>query len=140
MMNHRDIKTQRRSGFVLLASVLSLCLCVSVVHSQSQSRTIETLNQMIDALGGQTFIDVDDIHTTGRYFAFTRGELSGSDLFVDYIKFPDSERTELGTAKNKAITINHGKEGMKVEGKKDPADQTPGEIAEFTKGFKTSFD
>jgi hypothetical protein len=111
-----------------------------VVYAQSQSRTIETLNQMIDALGGQTFIDVDDIHTTGRYFAFTRGELSGSDLFIDYIKFPDMERTELGIGKNKAITINHGKEGMKVEGKKDPADQTPGEVAEFRKGFQTSLD
>jgi hypothetical protein len=29
---------------------------------------------------------------------------------------------------------------MKVEGKKDPIEQTPGEVAEFQKGFKTSLD
>ncbi len=29
---------------------------------------------------------------------------------------------------------------MKVEGKKDPVEQTPGEGEEFLKGFKTSFD
>ena len=95
---------------------------------------------MIDALGGQTFIDVDDIHTTGRFFAFTRGELSAADLFSDFIKFPDMERTEFGGPKFKSITINRGKTGSKVEGKKDPAEQTPGEGEEFLKGFKTSFD
>ena len=95
---------------------------------------------MIDALGGQTFIDVDDIHTTGRFFAFTRGELSAADLFSDFIKFPDMERTEFGGPKFKSITINRGKTGSKVEGKKDPAEQTPGEGVEFLKGFKTSFD
>jgi hypothetical protein len=50
------------------------------------------------------------------------------------------ERTEFGTNKNKSITINRGKEGMKVEGKKDPEQQTPGEVEEFLKGFKTSFE
>jgi hypothetical protein len=95
---------------------------------------------MIDALGGQTFLDVDDIHTSGRFFAFTRGELSAADMFSDYIKFPDMERTEFGGPKFKTITINRGKTGSKVEGKKDPAQQTPGEGEEFLKGFKTSFD
>jgi hypothetical protein len=95
---------------------------------------------MIDALGGQTFLDVDDIRTSGRFFAFSRGELSGADIFSDYIKFPDMERTEFGGQKNKSITINKGKEGSKVEGKKDPEEQTPGEVEEFSKGFKTSFD
>src|SRR4030095_1491668 len=99
---------------------LPLFLCVSVVAAQTQSRSNQTIDQMLEALGGQTFLDVDDIHTSGRFFAFTRGELSGSDLFSDYIKFPDKERTEFGGPKNKSIKINSGKEGMKVEGKKDP--------------------
>jgi len=110
-----------------------------VLTIHAQSKAAQPLDQMIDALGGQTFLDVDDIHTTGRFFSFSRGELSAGDLFADYIKFPDMERTEFGT-KNKSITINHGKEGMKVEGKKDPEQQTPGEVEEFSKGFKTSFD
>jgi len=61
-------------------------------------------------------------------------------LFSDFIKFPDMERTEFGGPKFKSITINRGKTGSKVEGKKDPAEQTPGEGVEFLKGFKTSFD
>jgi hypothetical protein len=95
---------------------------------------------MIEALGGQTFLDVKELQMTGRFFGFSRGELNSSDTFADYIKFPDMERTEFGSAKNKAITINRGKEGWKVEPRKDPAPQTPGEIEEFLKGFKTSYD
>src|SRR5262249_24364240 len=105
-----------------------------------QSRPTQTVDQMIDALGGQQFLDVDDIHTSGRFFAFTRGELSGADQFSDYIKFPEMERTEFGGPKNKSIRINRGKEGMKVEGKKDPEQQSPGEVEDFLRGFKTSFD
>jgi hypothetical protein len=140
MIQHKGTETQRKITSTMFYCGLFLFLCVSVVNTQAQSRTAQTIDQMIDALGGQTFLDVKDIHTTGRFFAFTRGELSGGDLFSDYIKFPDMERTEFGSSKNKAITINRGKEGSKVEGKKDPDQQTPGEIDEFVKGFKTSFD
>ena len=119
---------------------VALCLCTSAVTAHAQSRSNQTIDQMLEALGGQMFLDVDDIHTSGRFFAFTRGELSGSDLFADYIKFPEMERTEFGGPKYKSIKINSGKEGMKVEGKKDPEQQTPGEVEEFQKDFKTSFD
>ena len=116
------------------------CVFLFVFTLEAQSRTNVVIDQMIEALGGQAFLDVKDIHTSGRFFGFTRGELSASDLFNDYIKFPDMERTEFGGTKNKSITINRGKEGSKVEGKKDPVPQTPGEGEEFVKNFKTSFD
>src|SRR5437773_2970211 len=121
MINHKGTKTQSLKSAVFV----SLCLCAFVVTSHSQSRPSQTLDRMIEALGGQTFLDVDDIHTAGRFFAFTRGDLSGGDLFSDYIKFPDMERTEFGGPKNKSITINRGKAGMKVEGKKESEQQSP---------------
>jgi hypothetical protein len=117
-----------------------LCFCAFQLTTQAQSRS-NPVDQMIEALGGQAFLNVRDIHSSGRYFAFDRrGELNGSDLFSDYIRFPDSERTEFGSIKFKTIKINHGKEGMRVEGKKDPEQQTPGEVEEFLKDFKTSID
>jgi hypothetical protein len=95
---------------------------------------------MIDALGGAAFLDVQDIHTTGRFFAFTRGQLSSSDIFSDYIKFPDMERTEFGTLSRRSIRINRGKEGWNIPGKKEAQPQSAGETEEFLKGLKTSFD
>src|SRR5215510_8775068 len=97
-----------------VAVFASACLHPSVLTAQSQTRPSERLDQMIQALGGQAFLDVKDIRTTGRFFGFTRGELSSSDLFSDYIKFPDMERTEFGGPKNKTVQINRGKEGSKV--------------------------
>ena len=129
MMKHR-----------VLCCAFILCIGAAGIGAQAQSRPSQALDQMIEALGGQAFLDVDDIHTTGRFFAFTRGELSGSDLFSDYIKFPDMERTEFGGPRNKSIKINSGKEGSKVEAKKDPQTQSPGEVEEFLKDFHTSFD
>src|SRR2546426_8134384 len=96
----------------------------------AQSRSNPALDQMIQALGGQAFMDVKEIQVNGRFFSFTRGELSGSDIFVDYIKFPDMERTEFGFNKNKSITINKGTEGWKIEPKEKEAQPIPGKACE----------
>ena len=119
------------------------CLCAFVLMTTAaaaQSRSNQIADQMIEALGGPAFLDVKEIQISGRFFAFTRGELSGTDAFVDYIRFPDMERTEFGKEKNKTVSINRGNEGWKIEGKKDPEPQTAGETAEFLSDFKTSFD
>lgn len=121
--------------------LVSLCLCVSVLNTiAAQSRSNPMLDQMVAALGGPAFLDVKEIQSSGRFFVFSKGELSAADLFTDYIKFPDKERVEFGREKNKSIMINNGSEGWKVEGRKDPEPQTAGETAEFVSDFKTSFD
>jgi hypothetical protein len=145
MHQYTEAKAERRKSsriqiLVVAAVLASLCLCVSAVNTHAQARSNAVIDQMIEALGGQAFLDTSDIHTTGRFYAFTRGQLSAADVFADYIKFPDMERTEFGILKNKEVTINRGKEGWKVPGKKEPLTQTPGECEEFLKGFKTSLD
>ena len=61
--------------------LIPFALCALVLTTRAQSRANPTVDQMLDALGGQAFLDVKDIHTTGRFFGFTRGQLSGGDLF-----------------------------------------------------------
>jgi hypothetical protein len=108
--------------------------------SWAQTKANQSIDQVIEALGGAAFLDAKDIHTTGRFFGFTRGDLSSSDVFSDYIKFPDMERTEFGILNKKSITINRGKEGWKIVGKREAEPQSAAEGEEFLKGFKTSFD
>jgi hypothetical protein len=106
----------------------------------AQTKASQSIDQMIDALGGETYLDVKDIHTSGRFFGFTRGSLTSSDIFSDYIKFPDMERTEFGTVTKRTVTINRGKEGWKIVGKRAPDPQGAAEAEEFLKGFRTSID
>lgn len=106
----------------------------------AQTKSSQAVDQMIAALGGQGFLDVRDIHVTGRFFSFTKGELSGADVFSDYIKFPDMERTEFGKEKNKSITINRGSEGWKIGHKNEPEPMPAVQAEEFLKSFKTTFD
>jgi hypothetical protein len=119
---------------------LAVAVMFSLSNGWAQSRSSPIIDQMIQALGGPAFLDVKEIHTSGRFFSFSKGELSGSDLFVDYIKLPDMERTEFGREKNKSTTINKGTEGWKIEGKNDPEPQPAVQTDEFIANFKTSFD
>jgi hypothetical protein len=120
--------------------IFGICAIVLTGAAGAQSKPAQAIDQMIDALGGAAFLDVRDIHTTGRFFAFTRGALTSTDVFSDYIKFPDMERVEFGTLSRKSIRINRGKEGWTIPGKKDPLPQSAAETEEFLKGLKTSFD
>ena len=82
----------------------------SNAFAQSRPLRNDTLLDMIAALGGDAFSRVREIQTTGRFYTFQRGSLSGSDVYVDYIKLPDAERTEFGV-RNKSIQINVGNSG-----------------------------
>ncbi len=97
------------------------------------------LDEMIKALGGEAFLNVKEIQTTGRFFSFAKGDLAGSDSFVDYIKFPDMERTEFGKDKRKSVQINKGSEGWKIEDK-EVEPQPARQAEDFLASFKTSFD
>jgi hypothetical protein len=128
--------TGRRFGICWF--IYALLLPANVLPAQTKAN--QSIDQMIDALGGPAFLDVKDIHTTGRFFGFSRGELSSSDIFSDYIKFPDMERAEFGTLSKKSITINRGKEGWKIVGKREPEPLGAAECEEFLKAFQTSID
>src|SRR6266403_328627 len=128
----------------MIRRTVAFCLflygLVPVNASWAQTGANQSIDQMIAALGGAAFLDVNDIHTTGRFFAFTHGDLSSSDIFSDYIKFPDMERTEFGTLNKRSVTINRGKEEWKIVGKREPENQGAAAGEEFLKGFKTSLD
>jgi hypothetical protein len=128
----------------LIAVLLAFGLVGGGVNAAAQSRgnrSNPVLDAMIEALGGPTFLEVKEIHTSGRFFSFSKGELSGSDHFEDYIKMPDMERTEFGSNnRNKEININRGSQGWKIVGRKEAEPQPVKQTEEFVANFKTSFD
>src|SRR5215471_8367819 len=100
------------SRFAFLIGVLIL-LCTPVGAQADKSSTV--VNDMIAALGGKAFLEVREIQSSGKIFGFKNDLMSGSDVFVDYVKFPDKRRTEYGTYKVKPAEIINGDAGWNTD-------------------------
>ena len=117
--------------------IVALALFAPVADAQTDKATM-VVNDMIAALGGKAFTNVREIQANGKFFTFKRDQMAGTEVFVDYIKFPDKERTEFGTYKIKPTNINNGDAGWSVYDKKVEL-QTPAEVKAFQTGVKTGF-
>jgi len=88
--------------------VLLVCLCLASVAAQkkpaskpsgqpesNQQKARAIVDQMIQALGGQAYLNVQDSYVEGRLGSFHNETLQGWSLFYRYWKFPNQDRTEL---------------------------------------------
>jgi hypothetical protein len=72
------------------------------------------VQQMVQALGGEAYLNLKDIAQEGRTSGFYHGNPSGSTApFWRFIKFPDKERTEL-TKHRDWIILYTGNEGYEI--------------------------
>jgi hypothetical protein len=112
---------------------------VFVTNASAQTdKATAVVSEMIAALGGKSFLEVREIQASGKVFVFKHDAASGSEVFADYIKFPDKERQELGTYRIKPTDIFNGDMGWTIYlPKVDP--KSAADIREFQSGFKTSF-
>jgi len=126
-----------------------LILCVAIAFAPlGQSQDEETINNLFEgairARGGETYLNVKDMMSTGQYFMFDRdGASSPLIKFSDYTKFPDKSRFELGNRKKELeITVFNleKNEGWILEGQKATRDATPEEMKDFRSTVKHSLD
>jgi hypothetical protein len=61
----------------------------------SQDTGRETLNKMIEALGGQAYMNLHDSYKDGRYGRFHNEVMVGGAVYFYYWRWPDDERYEL---------------------------------------------
>jgi hypothetical protein len=68
------------------------------------------VNQAIQALGGQAYLDVKNMSQQGRTYSFHRGEATNAGvLFWRFMKFPDLERIELTKQRDISYVYNGDK-------------------------------
>ena len=98
-------------------------------HAQGQDPDVKAnsekaraaLNAMVQALGGDAWLDLKDSTLIGRTSGFYQGKPTGDITdFWDMRKYPDEERVEL-TKKHDWIVIYNGRSGWEVtyQGKKE---------------------
>jgi hypothetical protein len=108
--NKMFAKKSRKFAF---AAALFAVLCAGSASAQnpdtltpeaSTAKANQILQQLIDAYGGPTYMDIRDSDCEGRLARFGHnGELTGYTNFKDYWRYPDANRTDYS---KKGVIIN----------------------------------
>jgi hypothetical protein len=140
------------SNRLFLHSPLVVSLIVSVfisVHGQAsntQTANVDEKSQVIidnavQALGGQSYLNINTVISKGFYTAFAEGTSQIPAKFLDYIAYPDRERTEFTGAGIRTIQTNVGDTGWLFDGAvKTITDQTPAQVEDFKRTMRTSLE
>ena len=136
-------KTLRQLGFWLLlatglappaAGQAALEKPATPVADQAE----RLFSQMIEAMGGETFLRAREIYGRGRIYSFNRGDLSSpGERFVYYAEFPGKERIEFGKKGNIAY-VNNGDQGWELD-RQGIREQTPEAIEDFQQSNRRDF-
>jgi hypothetical protein len=95
----------------------------------------------IEAVGGNAFLNVKTVVGRGFYTTFNQGMSQIPARFLDYIVFPDKERTEFSGGGIKTIQTNDGDTGWLYDGgPKAITDMKAPQIESFKRAMRTSFD
>jgi hypothetical protein len=100
--------------FVALLILLGAAFAQSTSPSQSEpiarensAKAKAVLDQAIQALGGDAYLNIQDISQQGRTYSFHHGETTSTGiLFWRFVKFPDKERIEVTKQRDVAYVYN----------------------------------
>ena len=95
----------------------------------------------VEVLGGSNYLNVKTVVGRGFYTTFHDGVSQLPARFLDYIAFPDKERTEFTGGGIKAIQTNVGGTGWIYDGTtKTIGDMKETQIADFKRSMRTTLE
>lgn len=136
--------TARR--FVPLFLLVLFCVAASAQQATAPKPSPEdtakaeaVVNRAIEVLGGNAFLNVKTVVGRGFYTTFNDGISQIPARFLDYISYPDRERTEFTGNGVKVIQTNSGDTGWLYDGAtKSLSDMKSPEIESFKRSMRTS--
>jgi hypothetical protein len=124
-----------------------VCLLAGVFTSQAQTAPASSVDEKskvimdraIEVLGGANYLNVKTVIGKGFFTNMHEGTAQLPQRFLDYIVYPDRERTEFTSLGIKTIQTNSGDSGWMFDGAvKKISDQSSGQVDEFKRGMRTS--
>ena len=118
----------------------------STSKAQSASASVDEkskviIDRAIEVLGGANYLNVKTVTGKGFYTIINDGTSQLPQRFLDYIVYPDRERTEFTSLGIKTIQTNSGDTGWMFDGAvKKLSDQSPAQVEEFKRGMRTSLE
>lgn len=124
----------------------ALLVFASLAGAQTQDTPKSTANkadavvaQAVEAVGGSAYLNVRTVIGRGFYTTYQDGASLLPTRFLDYISFPDKERTEFLTNGIKTINTNSGNTGWLYDGAtKSISDHKAPQIEDFKRAMRTS--
>jgi len=126
-----------------LAAFLPLAVNSQTVTPKPDSTADEKSGQIIkhaiEVLGGVNYLNVRTIVGRGFFTSYHEGISQLPARFLDYISYPDRERTEFTGGGIRTIQTNVGSTGWLFDGAtKNISDQQGPQIEDFKRGIRTS--
>jgi hypothetical protein len=115
--------------------------CAIAQDDNDSAKAEALIREVIKARGGDAYLKVQTVVSRGMYTAFEKGESGLPAEFVDYVVYPNRERTEFGKGDHKYIQTNAGDEGWIYEAaQKAIRPQTEEQIKNFKQGLRQDLD
>src|SRR5689334_11689889 len=122
--------------------ILSVFLFLSVPASTAQTvdeKAQAIINKALEVVGGQNYLNVQTVIGRGFYSEFKENVPQVPMKFVDYLAYPDRERTEFTQSGIKTIQTNDGESGWMFDGgPKKISDQSARQVEEFKRTMRTT--
>ena len=107
--------------------------------AESTAKAETVINHAIEVLGGGNYLNVKTAVGRGFFTAYRDGMSQLPARFVDYISYPDHERTEFTSLGIRVIQTNAGDIGWLFDGAtKALSDMKAPQIADFKRSMRTS--
>lgn len=109
------------------------------VDQENARKAKSLLDQMIQALGGNDYLNVEDVSQEGRSYSFHLGQSDGVGVqFWRFYKFPDRERIEF-TKKRDIAYVYRGDKGYEITYKGTRYDE-PKNVSDYLRRRQFSLD
>jgi hypothetical protein len=135
-------------SLILRLILSSLLLFLTAVGGLAQTDTQKTdagdkaeaiVQRAIQVLGGERYLAVRTVISRGFFTDYKDGVPGIPTKFVDYIAYPDRERTEFTGGGARLIQTNDHDKGWIYDGAAlTLKDQTAGQVEDFRRGIRTS--
>lgn len=126
---------------MILVLILILFVQTPVPAASVDEKSQQIIDRAIEVLGGQNYLNVQTVTGKGFYTSFNDGVSQIPARFLDYISYPDRERTEFVGAGIRTIQTNVGDTGWVFDGAvKKISEQTPAQVEEFKRAMRTGLE
>jgi len=124
---------------MILVIILSLIFAQSPAPSATvDEKSQQIIDRAVQALGGEKYLNIQTVTGKGFYTTYRDNISQIPARFLDYIEYPNRERTEFVGSGIRTIQTNDGDTGWFFDGAvKKISDQTPAQVDNFKQQMKT---